>query len=356
MTPARRTSTSDRLGRLPAVLAVLAGLTAGLLAGCGSRPDTTVHPDPAAVRYAPLLHPFRSARLMVDPTSAAARWQRALGVGWLDPITRRPQAHWVTSPQDLAGIPPLAEQARAQRALPVLVTYYIQNRGCTRFRQGAPSAAGYDRWIGQLIADLGGVHAAVILEPDAVPADCFDSARAKVLRRAVRRLAQAGQYVYLDAGHAGWRDTGQTAERLIAAGIQYAQGFSVNVSNRQTTARSYQWARELSDLVGNREFVIDTSRNGLGPPPDEPGRDDEWCNPTRQALGSPPQAGTAAPGLAALLWIKPPGESDGPCGGETTYGFAPEQARRLIVNTRWLPAADRDRAAAAGLPPPAAGG
>ncbi|HEY4726757.1 MAG TPA: glycoside hydrolase family 6 protein [Actinomycetes bacterium] len=65
------------------------------------------------------------------------------------------------------------------------------------------------------------------------------------------------------------------AQRLLRAGIQYAQGFSVNVANRQTT------------------------------------------NPRRQALGQAPTSRTTLPGLAALLWVKLPGESDGICGGET---------------------------------------
>ncbi|HZD69635.1 MAG TPA: glycoside hydrolase family 6 protein [Actinomycetes bacterium] len=204
------------------------------------------------------------------------------------------------------------------------------DRGCSSSRDGAPSARGYDRWIRQLIHNLGSTRAAIILEPDAVPADCFGPHRAALLKRNVKRLADAGQYVYLDAGHVGWRSSGEMAQRLLDSGVQYAQGFSVNVSNRQTTKLSYQWGRELSDLIGNREFVIDTSRNGLGPPPDEPGRDDEWCNPLRQALGQPPTTRTTAAGLGALLWIKPPGESDGICRGEHTYLFSPTQARRLI--------------------------
>ena len=108
-----------------------------------------------------------------------------------------------------------------------------------------------------------------------------------------------------------------------------------------------RWGLELSDLVGRREFVIDTSRNGLGPPPDDPARDDEWCNPGRQALGQQPDAAPRLPGVAALLWIKRPGESDGICGGETTYLFAPRQARILIANAAWVPGHLR-RAAAAG--------
>jgi endoglucanase len=329
--------------RAPArVAAGLAALVLGLV-GCASHPDRTLHPQPSTVRYVPLEHPFRGARLLVDPQTVAARWERAHDARWLDPITSRPQAHWLTSPQDLARVPALARLAAAQRALPVLVAYWAPNRDCTGFANGAPTAADYRRWIDRLIAGLGGTRAAIVLEPDAVTADCFDPSRAAVLRQAVQRLAGAGQYVYLDAGHAAWRSSGEMAQRLLAAGIQYAQGFAVNVSNRQTTQASYRWARELSDLVGNREFVVDTSRNGLGPPPDEPGRTDEWCNPTRQALGQPPTTRTSGPGLAALLWVKPPGESDGPCGGEHDYLFSPRQASRLIANTRWVPQPARSR-------------
>jgi hypothetical protein len=40
------------------------------------------------------------------------------------------------------------------------------------------------------------------------------------------------------------------------------------------------------------------------------------------------------PGLAALLWSKLPGESDGICGGETTYLFSRTRARRLTSTAR----------------------
>ena len=55
------------------------------------------------------------------------------------------------------------------------------------------------------------------------------------------------------------------------------------------------------------------------------------------------------PGLAALLWIKLPGESDGICGGETNYLFSPTQARRLTVNSPFVPAESRQLAAAADI-------
>ena len=52
-------------------------------------------------------------------------------------------------------------------------------------------------------------------------------------------------------------------------------------------------------------------------------------------------------GLAALLWIKLPGGSDGICGGETAYLFSPTQARRLTMNSPFVPADGRRLAAAA---------
>jgi endoglucanase len=241
--------------------------------GCANKPDTTPHPRPPAIKYAGLQHPFRNARLFLNPDTAAGRWRRDNGAGWLDPITSRPQATWLTSPEDLGKLPDLARRAHDQRTLLVLVAYYVPNRGCTRYRDGARSAADYDGWIRQLIQNLGSERAAIVVEPDAAPADCFNRQRAEVLKRAVRRLADAGQYVYIDAGHPGWKSTGEMAERLPDSGVQYAQGFSINVSNRQTTRQSYRWGRELSDLIGNREFVIDTSRNGLCPPPDVPGQE-----------------------------------------------------------------------------------
>jgi hypothetical protein len=119
-------------------------------------------------------------------------------------------------------------------------------------------------------------------------------------------LSHAGHCVYLDAGHAGWRSSGEMAERLIASGIADAEGFSVNVSNRQSTKDSYTWGRELSDLVGNRDFVIDASRNGVPAPPGA------WCNVTPHGLGPPPTTTTRLPGLAALLWVKRPGSPTAP--------------------------------------------
>lgn len=342
---------ADRIRRAVAAGTAAAALAGGL-AACANQPDTRLRPDRPAVTYAPLRHPFDRARLYLDTDSSAARWQRANpGAEWIDPITTTPQARWVNGPGDLASLPGPARRARQRGELLLVVAYWIPNRGCAGFQEGAPSGAAYDRWVGQLAGALGSTRSVVVLEPDAVPADCFDAERGALLTRTVRTLSRAGHSVYLDAGHSAWKPSGETADRLLAAGVADAEGFAVNVSNRQRTPSAQAWGRELSDLVGGRPFVLDVSRNGLGPPPDEAGRDDEWCNPARQALGALPSTETGLPDVDALLWIKRPGESDGICGGEDTFLFSPRQARALIANSTTLPASARREAAAADVRP-----
>jgi endoglucanase len=280
--------------------------------------------------YAALQHPFQKAHLFVDHTTAAAKWQAAHQAGWLDPITDKPQARWINNPSDIDDVPEVAQLAQRRGELLVLVMYYVPNRDCSG--GGAPTDGAYEAYVDRLVRALGPARAAIIVEPDAVAAQCFDGNRAALLQRTIQRLVEGGQHVYLDAGHPGWRSVGEMARRLRTAGIARAEGFSVNVSNRQTTDGSYAWARKLSARLGDREFVIDTSRNGLGPPGGAHTYDGDWCNPSRQALGAEPTTTTHRPGLAALLWIKAPGESDGYCGGETNHDFSPAQAENLIRN------------------------
>jgi endoglucanase len=304
---------------------------------------------PLSTSYARLQKPFHQAKLFRAPDTAADRWRADHhGAAWLDPITSQPQAVWLNNPQDLADVPADARQAQQQGAMPVFVAYNMPDRDCWD-QGGAPTAAAYDHWIGQLIAGIGTVRAVIIMEPDAVAADCFNAERAALLERSVKRLVDAGQYVYLDAGHSQWRPIREMARRLIESGIEYAEGFSVNVSNRQTTTESYAWGRKLSNLVGYRDFVIDTSRNGLGQPPAGANNHNAWCNPVGQALGEKPSTVTRRPHLAATLWIKRPGESDGYCGTDYTFDFSPRLARDLIANSPILPEADRREAATAQL-------
>ena len=120
--------------------------------------------------------------------------------------------------------------------------------------------------------------------------------------------------------------------RLTRAGIAGADGFALNVSNYVETAETITYGRDLSERLGGKHFVIDTSRNGNGIPVGSNG--DDWCNPAGRALGQSPRAVTDNPAIDAYLWIKIPGESDGSAGdadtdchgGPTSGKFWPEYA------------------------------
>lgn len=177
--------------------------------------------------------------------------------------------------------------------------------------------------------------------------------------------------VYLDGTHSGWLGAGDAASRLVRAGVQRADGFFLNVSNYEKTERlekfgtwiakcihygtntaeggwrvghfdwcasqyypanpsdfgtwslTDKWYTDNVDTAANpptseslRHFVIDTSRNGLGPwtPPASAYSDPQiWCNPPGRGLGDRPTTKTGNALIDAKLWIKVPGESDGQC-------------------------------------------
>ena len=109
------------------------------------------------------------------------------------------------------------------------------------------------------------------------------------------------------------------------------RGFATNVSNFQTDQDEQTYAEELSGLLGGAHYVIDSGRNGVG-------ASDDWCNPPGRAFGTEPVvAGDNDPEHQdAYLWVKPPGESDGECGGGPPAGeFWPERAREMANTSGW---------------------
>ncbi len=210
----------------------------------------------------------------------------------------------------------------------------------------------------QGIADgIGTAEVVVVVEPDALAMLCSDPAgRTAMLRSAVETLERnPGTHTHLDAGNPTWIDAATMAERLRAAGVTGADGFALNVSNTQTTASNVTYGQQLSSLPGGVHFVVDTSRNGNGPGSD-------WCNPPGCAVGQRPTGSTGQPRLDAYLWVKRPGESDGPCNGGPAAGtFWPAYAVELVrggvavtpaAGVRRRSGARRSRSPAAGRPPP----
>lgn len=253
-------------------------------------------------------------------------------------IAQQPTGEWIGTEnpeQEARGFTEAADRA-GRTAL--LVLYNIPHRDCGQYSQGgAADGNAYRTWIDGVAAGIGDRSATVILEPDAVlhlvdgcTKDEFHEERYDLLTGAVEKLgALKNTKVYLDAGNAGWGHPDQIFEPLKWAGIAKADGFSVNVSNFYSTEDSIAYGKQLSAKVGNKHFVIDTSRNGKGPY--KSGDENErWCNPPGRALGETPTIKTADPLVDAYLWVKRPGESDGECkGGPKAGQWWPTYALKL---------------------------
>ena len=239
-------------------------------------------------------------------------------------LAQQPTAVWIAGPARTVreSVSHEVSGARDRGAVSTLVAYNIPLRDC-----GSHSASGelvdadsYRNWVGEFVEGLGDERAIIIVEPDAIAQwNCLSASeqveRAELLRFAVERLAKQGSWVYLDAGHAGWLDPRDAADRLAASGVEKATGFALNVSAFNNTSREIAYGTEISANLGSKTpFVVDSSRNGGSV---EPG---DWCNPDGAALGQPPTLDTGSELVDALLWVKTPGNSDGPCNGGPRAG------------------------------------
>jgi endoglucanase len=247
-----------------------------------------------------------------------------------------PQASWIVPSQTTspgAAVSALATQAAGRTVQ--LVVYGIPDRDNGGYSSGgAPSEQAYYAWVGSLAWGIGNSRAIVVLEPDALGlsvklAPTAQAARWRMLTAAVSILKkQPNAKVYVDASM--WINVQQQSTLLEHAGIDQADGFAVNTSGFAYAATTYAYGDAVSALVGGKHYVIDTSRDGQGP------LQTQWCNPPGRGLGALPEVPAEHPGVDGLLWIKHPGESDGPCnGGPRAGAFWPGYALGLIARANY---------------------
>jgi endoglucanase len=273
-------------------------------------------------------NPIVGAAFWVDPgsnakvTADAWRASRPSDAAQMDKIASNSQAQWFGGWNADIGsaVDDAVSTATGAGAVPVLVAYNIPQRDCGGLSAGGTSVEGYKAWIAAFANGLAGRKTVVILEPDALTQmDCLSAAdqttRVDLIQGAVQLLRAQGGVVYLDGGHSAWKSASDQAARLTRANVAAADGFFLNVSNFQYTSNSIAYGKSISALIGGKHFVIDTSRNGLGPT-----ADNQWCNPAGRALGPASATSTADPRVDAYLWIKSPGESDGSCSGAPSAG------------------------------------
>lgn len=289
-------------------------------------------------------NPFDGEKLYVDPDSEAKRqadaWRatRPEDAAQIDKIASQPGTHFfsewtVKESEGTAGqVDNRVSEIVEAGALPVLGAYAVPHRDCGGYSKGGfATGEQYKSWIRDFARGVGDRKAVVVLEPDALAGDsCLSDAqrqqRYALLKDAVQVLkAKPNVYVYIDAGNPEWRTPEEMASRLDKSGIGEADGFSLNVSNFLYTYDNVRYGSHLSSLVGDKHFIIDTSRSGLGPAPNG-----QWCNPPGRALGPKPTADTGFLLVDAFYWIKSPGHSDGECRGFPSAGtWVPEYALGL---------------------------
>lgn len=265
----------------------------------------------------------------------------------IDKIAKYGGADWIGGWTAYAGdwIKRRNSQIERQGALPLYVIYNLPNRDCQQYSKGgAKSGDEYRKWISDLARGIGGSKVVLVLEPDALGQlkQCLSAedqkVRLELLHFAVTTFGKLpAAYVYLDGGHSKWMSVDDAAERLSAAGVAEAQGFALNVSNYRATPELIAYGKQISAKLSGKHFVIDTSRNGNGPPNvADPTSEDTWCNPPGRALGTPPTTATDDPLCDAYLWLKKPGESDGTCNGGPAAGqWFHERALELARNAKF---------------------
>ncbi len=242
---------------------------------------------------------------------------------WLKQLAAQPTAVWFTARTKDPGAEALqlAQAAAGSSTYAVAVIQALPKRDCMRYESPGLASDAYRAFIDKLVHGLGETPIYWILEPEALlltaclkPEDLDE--RIKLIADTVLVLKKNPKaQVYLDIGYPGWLSVDEAVQRLLKAGVLTADGFALNVGQYQWTEDCIAYGQAISQKIGGKGFVLDSSRNGKGPI-----SRDSWCNPKNRAIGQTPLAPTGIKGLDAYLWLKEPGVSDGTCNGGPAAG------------------------------------
>jgi endoglucanase len=287
-------------------------------------PVTTAPVTPVAAPTSHSDDPLAGDRFYVNPDDSAVVNQQSLQsqgqnaeAAQIGVIAAQPEATWLASDGDTSEVAPIVAAAASAGQVPVFVVYNLPGRDCGTYPAGVyADAADYESFIDRISGALGQSKAVLIVEPDGLSDSCVTQSWYQLLSYAVTQFdGDANASVYVDAGNPTWQSPSYEASGLAEVIAGTRAGFSVNVSNFDSTASDISYGTAVSqDLGGGHHFVIDTSRNGASVAAGD------WCNPSGAALGTPPTTNTGNPLVDAYLWIKTPGESDGTCNGGPSAG------------------------------------
>ena len=220
----------------------------------------------------------------VDQIAALAKANAAREAAAITAMEAVPQAIWFSkgTPEEVqSAVSNAMVRATQDLSLRVLVASNRPYRDCAGFSAGgAKDTEAYESWIDGFARGIGNERALVIVEPDSTgmipyttsldgttdqcrptvtdgsgrtvpaPGATADESYAQI-RYAAATLGKLAPnaLVYLDGTHAGWLPAGEAAYRLYRSGVLATQGFAVNVSNFQSTARSIQYATWISKCL-----------------------------------------------------------------------------------------------------------
>jgi endoglucanase len=256
-------------------------------------------------------------------------------------IANQPTAIWINTPDDIKRAALDSSMAASKKEIAVFVLYAIPGRDNGNYSSGGlQGPKEYHEFVARFAEAITECDSRVILEPDAIglaPAlnEAKRNERYAMLRDAVETLnGHVRCQVFMEISQ--WLSESAAVEAFYLAGGKDTQGFAVNTSGYEFTKNCIEFAKGISGRIGNKPCLIDTSRNGKGPyKPSDPNEKDPWCNPPDRAIGDIPTFDTKHPVVAAKLWIKVPGESDGTCRGGPPAGvFWPARAIELVNNSK----------------------
>ncbi|KAF3107527.1 hypothetical protein TWF569_007490 [Orbilia oligospora] len=289
----------------------------------------------------------------------------AAGAAGARVLQKTPTFLWLSSIYDIAYLEPQLLDAKAdqaanweQRAVP-LVIYNLPGRDCAALASSGEIPLGpnalniykteYIDPIVAMIRKYGGLRYIIVLEPDSlanlvtnmhIPA-CAQAAgiyKAGVAY-AISQLQDKNVAVYLDIGHSnwlGWPANLQPAAKLFAEVKMWAgqrtnkfRGFVSNVSGynayNSTTAdpiyglgpdnsnwNEWRFFKSFTPYLINNglptKFIVDQGRAGVSGIRSQGAF---WCNIDGAGIGTRPTTKTDDCNVDAIVWVKPPGESDG---------------------------------------------
>ncbi|WP_437316153.1 glycoside hydrolase family 6 protein [Sorangium sp. So ce385] len=339
-------------------------------------------------------NPFSGATLFVDPgyvakvQSSIDQTTDAALVEKMKKVQQISTAFWLDRIEAVKGLSAHLDAALALQnetctpVTSVIVVYDLPNRDC--FAEASNGElrvenGGVQRYREEFIAPIKEIFAAhpnqrivAIIEPDSLPnlatnlgkKDCTpetEKAYREEVAHALKELDMPHVYQYIDAAHSGWLgwpDNQKKGAAIFADVIEAAgspksvRGFATNVANYTQlsyTSESYDQQSNpcygeydyvdamatalAAEGLGDKHFIIDTSRNGRGNIRKDWGY---WCNNIGAGMGERPRANPGgATRLDAFYWVKPPGDSDGTadknaerydlfCGYENADQNAPE--------------------------------